>query len=84
MTAGLNIGQAAIALIHDALEPHGDGTLAELTELIGHLDGTKAELREALAYASAQVYAYRTTTNEDAALALYQIRTALSNFEART
>lgn len=80
MSKGINIGDAAISIIH---QRQGSGTIEDLTAAIEHLDGTKPELKEALAYAAAQVWAYRSKTNEDASLALSQIRTTLREFERR-
>jgi hypothetical protein len=57
--------------------------LSELVARIEHLDGTKAELKGALAYVAAQVHAYRRIANEDAALAIRNIKSTVDSYYER-
>lgn len=86
MSAGIDIGNAAISLVGTAIQ--GDSRdfgppLSELVARIEHLDGTKAELKQALAYTAAQVFAYRRIANEDAALAIQNVKTAVDTYYER-
>ena len=78
MTTGVNIGDAAMSILRDH-----DGSLAEAVSQLEHLTATKAELWEAVAYLACQVAAYRRIANEDAALAIAQIRTSVDSYYSR-
>jgi hypothetical protein len=85
---GIDLANAAVQLLHPEGAPveqdHG-WTLAQAEEKVSHLTGTKPELLQAIAYLACQVHAYRKMSNEDAALALAKIETALSRYkESRT
>ena len=60
------------------------GTLDEAVAMLQHINfGTKDEMREAIAYLSCQVSAYRRIANEDAALAIQQIKTITDAYSMR-
>jgi len=85
---GLDLANAAIQLLHPegapAEQEHG-WTLAQAEGKVSHLSGTKPELLQAIAYLACQVHAYRSISNEDAALALTKIEAALNRYkESRT
>jgi hypothetical protein len=81
MASGINIGDAALSRLSD---PGGfKGTIWDATARLDGLTGSKAELLEAVAYLACQANAYRSKSNEDAHLALSQVRTAVDAYDAR-
>lgn len=78
MNRGIEIGDSAMHI----LQGHA-GDITSARERVEHLKGTRGELMEAIAYLSCQVWAYRNRSDEDAAIALTQIRLSLNDYEAR-
>ena len=78
MSGGIDIAQAA----QHRLQGH-EGTLDQAVARLEGLDGRKGDLIEAIAYLACQVSAYRAISNEDASLAITQVRTIVRNYDER-
>lgn len=74
----LRVANAAEAILRNHT-----GSLDQAVAQLGHLAATKDELWDAVAYLACQVHAYRRTTNEDATLALMQVRLTLEEYDRR-
>lgn len=59
------------------------GDIEGAAVILEGLDAPKTEMLRSIAYLALQVQAYRRISNEDAALALSQIRTTIRNYDER-
>ena len=78
MTDWMGIGDGALHRLN-GYEGNIDGAASALSGL----DATKPELMKAIAYLALQANTYRHISNQDATLALSQIRTAVNAYYER-
>ena len=82
----VEIGDATKQILTPASAPEGGWTLPAAVSAIEHLGErhTKAELVGAIAYLARQYHGARESkTDDDARLALHQIKTAIGRYEER-